>query len=151
MRACGLRVDAYDRAMTTKLATGYVTTLDNQIDQSTGTVRLRAAFDNKNGMLFANQFVNAKMLVEEKRGVTLLATAAVQRNTQTTYVYFVKPDQTVTIRNVKVGTTNGDVTEMTSGVSPGDEIVLTGVDKLQDGSKVQAHIEDTPQPGGPNE
>ena len=102
-------------------------------------------------MLFANQFVNAKMLVEEKRGVTLLATAAVQRNTQTTYVYLVKPDQTVTIRNVKVETTNGDITEMTSGVSPGDEIVMTGVDKLQEGSKVQAHIEDTPQAGGPNE
>jgi multidrug efflux system membrane fusion protein len=146
-----LRVDAYDRAMTTKLATGYVTTLDNQIDQTTGTVRMRATFDNKNGMLFANQFVNAKMLVEEKRGVTLLSTAAVQRNTQTTYVYLVKPDQTVTIRNVKVGTTNGDVTEMTSGVSPGDEIVMTGVDKLQEGSKVQVHVENTPQTEGPNE
>jgi multidrug efflux system membrane fusion protein len=91
------------------------------------------------------------MLVEEKRGVTLLSTAAVQRNTQTTYVYLVKPDQTVTIRNVKVGTTNGDVTEMTSGVAPGDEIVMTGVDKLQEGSKVQVHVENTPQTEGPNE
>ena len=141
-----LRVDAYDRAMTTKLAAGYVTTLDNQIDQTTGTVRLRATFDNKNGMLFPNQFVNAHLLVEEKRGVTLLATAAVQRNTQTTYVYFVKPDQTVTIRDVQVGTTNGDVTEITSGVSPGDVVVMTGVDKLQEGSKVRAHIEDAQQP-----
>jgi multidrug efflux system membrane fusion protein len=145
-----LRVDAYDRAMTTKLATGYVTTLDNQIDQTTGTVRLRATFDNKNGMLFANQFVNARLLIEEKRGVTLLASAAVQRNTRTTYVYFVKPDQTVTIRNVAVGTSNGNVSEITSGVSPGDEIVMTGVDKLQEGSKVQAHIENTPEPQGAN-
>jgi multidrug efflux system membrane fusion protein len=145
-----LRVDAYDRAMTTKLATGYVTTLDNQIDQTTGTVRLRATFDNKNGMLFANQFVNARLLIEEKRGVTLLASAAVQRNTRTTYVYFVKPDQTVTIRNVTVGTSNGNVSEITSGVSPGDEIVMTGVDKLQEGSKVQAHIENTPEPQGAN-
>jgi multidrug efflux system membrane fusion protein len=141
-----LRVDAYDRAMTTKLAAGYVTTLDNQIDQTTGTVRLRATFDNNNGMLFPNQFVNARLLVEEKNGVTLLATAAIQRNTQTTYVYFVKPDQTVTIRNVKVGTTNGEVSEITSGISPGDVVVMTGVDKLQEGSKVQAHIEDASQP-----
>ncbi len=97
-------------------------------------------------MLFPNQFVNAHLLVEEKRGVTLLPTAAVQRNTQTTYVYFVKPDQTVTIRDVQLGTTNGDVTEITSGVSPGDVVVMTGVDKLQEGSKVQAHIEDAQQP-----
>jgi multidrug efflux system membrane fusion protein len=109
-------------------------------------VRLRATFDNNNGMLFPNQFVNARLLVEEKNGVTLLATAAIQRNTQTTYVYFVKPDQTVTIRNVKVGTTNGEVSEITSGISPGDVVVMTGVDKLQEGSKVQAHIEDASQP-----
>lgn len=135
-----LRVDAYDREMTKRLSTGYLTTIDNQIDQTTGTLKLRATFDNKEGMLFANQFVNAKLLVEEKRNITLLPSAAIQRNSQTTYVYLVKPDQTVTIRNVGIGTTDGDNSEITSGLSPGEVVVMTGVDKLQEGSKVQVHM-----------
>jgi len=136
-----LRVDAYDREMVKRLSTGYLTTIDNQIDQTTGTLKLRATFDNKDGMLFANQFVNARLLVEEKRNVTLLPSAAVQRNSQTTYVYVVKPDQTVAIRNVTIGTTDGDNSEVTSGLSPGEVVVMTGVDKLQEGSKVQAHMD----------
>jgi membrane fusion protein, multidrug efflux system len=142
-----LRVDAYDRAMTTKLATGSLETIDNQIDPTTGTVKLRATFSNQDNALFPNQFVNAKLLVEEKTRVTLLPTAAIQRNSQSTYVYRVKPDSTVTIQTVKVGTTEGTESEITSGLSPGDTVAMTGVDKLQEGSKVVVHLQQA-QPAG---
>jgi multidrug efflux system membrane fusion protein len=135
-----LRVDAYDREMKTKLAQGWVTTLDNQIDQTTGTVKVRATFDNKGNALFPNQFVNARLLVEEKHGVTLLPTAAIQRNSQMTYVYVVKRDSTVSVRPVTLGTMEGEESEVTAGLSPGDLVVMTGVDKLQEGSKVSAQI-----------
>lgn len=147
-----LRVDAYDRAMTTKIATGSLSTLDNQIDPTTGTVKLRATFPNTDNSLFPNQFVNARLLVEEKHSVTLLPTAAVQINTQQTYVWFVKPDSTVTVRQIKTGTKEGDETEITSGLSPGDEVVMTGVDRLQEGSKVHAQLESSggSQPSAPS-
>jgi membrane fusion protein, multidrug efflux system len=135
-----LRVDAYDRDWKAKLAEGYLATLDNQIDQTTGTLKLRAIFGNENDALFPNQFVNARLLVQEKQGVTLLPTAAIQRNSQQTYVWVVKPDSTVTVRPVTVGTTEGDHAEITSGVSPGEVVVMTGVDKLQEGSKVTPHF-----------
>jgi multidrug efflux system membrane fusion protein len=135
-----LEVDAYDRAAKTKLAQGSLTTLDNQIDPTTGTLKLRATFGNANGSLFPNQFVNARLLVEERRGVTLMPTAAVQRNSSATYVYLVKPDSTVTVRNITIGTAEGDDSEVTSGLVPGDEVVMTGVDKLQEGTKVNAQI-----------
>jgi len=135
-----LRVDAYDREMKAKIAQGWVTTLDNQIDQTTGTVRMRATFDNKANALFPNQFVNARLLVEEKHGVTLVPTAAVQRNSQTTYVFLVKPDSTVTVRPITIGTTEGYDSEVPSGLSPGDVVVMTGVDKLQEGSKVRVQM-----------
>jgi multidrug efflux system membrane fusion protein len=131
-----LPVDAWDREMKNKLASGSLATLDNEIDQTTGTLKLRANFDNANRTLYPNQFVNARLLQQEKTGVTLLPSAAIQRNTNNTYVYLVKPDSTVTIRTIKVGTTEGDQTEVTSGLSPGDTVVMTGVDKLQEGSKV---------------
>lgn len=136
-----LQVDAYDRTNTTKIATGYLETIDNQIDPTTGTVKLRARFSNQDGALFPNQFVNARLLVEVKRGVTLAPSAAVQRNSQVTYVYVVKPDSTVTMQMVKVGTTEGNESEITSGLSPGQVVVMTGVDKLQEGSKVRVHLE----------
>jgi membrane fusion protein, multidrug efflux system len=135
-----LRVDAYDRDWKAKLAEGSLTTLDNQIDQTTGTLKLRATFANENDALFPNQFVNARLLVEEKHGVTLLPTAAIQRNSQSTYVWVVKPGSTVTVRPVTVGTTEGDHAEITSGVAPGEVVVMTGVDKLQEGSKVTPHF-----------
>lgn len=136
-----LGVDAYDRAMTTRIAQGTLTTLDNQIDPSTATLKLRATFENRDSALFPNQFVNARLLVEEKRGVTLVPTAVVQRNSQTTYVYLVKPDSTVTVRPITTGTSEGDDTEVTAGLAPGDIVVMTGVDKLQEKSKVSAHID----------
>jgi membrane fusion protein, multidrug efflux system len=135
-----LTVDAYDRDMKNKLADGRLMTFDNQIDPTTATLKLRATFDNKNNGLFPNQFVNARLLVEEKQGVTLIPTATIQRSSQITYVYLVKPDSTVTVRTVKVGTTEGDQSEITNGLSPGDVVVMTGVDKLQDGSKVNVHF-----------
>jgi multidrug efflux system membrane fusion protein len=137
-----LQVAAYDRDMSNILATGSLTTIDNQIDQTTGTVKLRATFNNPNGKLFPNQFVNAKLLVQQKRGVTLLASAAIQRNSRANYVFLVKPDQTVTIRNITLGTSDGENTEVTSGLNPGDTVVMTGVDRLQEGSKVVVHFEE---------
>jgi len=132
-----LRVDAYDREMTKKIAQGWLETIDNQIDPTTGTVKLRANFDNRDGALFPNQFVNARLLVEEKHGVTLIPTAVVQRNSQRTYVFLVKPDSTVTVKTITIGTTEGDESEVSSGLAPGDEVVMTGVDRLQEGTKVR--------------
>jgi membrane fusion protein, multidrug efflux system len=131
-----LTVDAWDRELKNKLASGTLSTVDNLIDQTTGTLKLRATFDNEKRTLFPNQFVNARLLQQEKTGVTLLQSAAIQRNTNDTYVYLIKPDNTVTVRNIKIGTTEGDQSEITSGLSPGDKVVMTGVDKLQEGSKV---------------
>ena len=131
-----LEVDAFDRQAKTKRAQGTLTTLDNQIDPTTGTLKLRATFANANSALFPNEFVNARLLVQVKRGVTLAPAAAIQRNAQSTYAYVVKPDSTVTIRTVAIGTTEGDDAEVTSGLAPGDVIVLSGVDKLQEGSHV---------------
>jgi multidrug efflux system membrane fusion protein len=136
-----LPVDAFDRDMKTKLSSGTLTTIDNEIDQSTGTVKLRATFNNSHNELFPNQFVIARLLEEEKRGVVLVPSAAVQRNSQNTYVYVVKPDSTVTVRQVKLGTNDDTNTEIVSGVAQGDVVVLTGVDKLQEGSKVTVHLE----------
>jgi multidrug efflux system membrane fusion protein len=133
-----LHVDALDRDGRTTLAEGELTTLDNQIDQTTGTLKLRATVPNADEALFPNQFVNTRVLVEEKKGVTLVPNAAVQRNGTTTYVYVVKPDQSVTLRTVKVGTTDTDQSEILSGISPNERIVVQGVDKLQEGTKVAA-------------
>ena len=133
-----LKVDAFDREMTTKIGQGTLSTMDNQIDPTTGTVKLRATFDNQAGSLFPNQFVNARLLVEEKQGVILIPTATIQRNVQVTYVYLVKPDSSVTVRNITTGTSEGDETEVVSGLSNNDEVVMTGVDKLMEGSKIKA-------------
>jgi membrane fusion protein, multidrug efflux system len=136
-----LPVDAYDRTNTAEVAAGYLETIDNQIDPTTGTVKLRATFSNSDGALFPNQFVNARLQVEERRGVTLVPTAAVQRNSQATYVYLVNPNSTVTMKIIKVSMTEGNDTEVASGLSPGQIVVMTGVDKLQEGSKVRVHLE----------
>lgn len=135
-----LEVDAWDRGMTKKLAQGTLSTIDNQIDQTTGTVRLRSTFDNKGDALYPYQFVNARLLVQEKSGVVLLNQAAIQRNSNATFVFLVQPDSTVTSRNIQVGTIEGDDAEVTSGLAQGDVVVLTGADKLQEGSKVTVQI-----------
>jgi multidrug efflux system membrane fusion protein len=136
-----LPVDAWDRDQTHKVATGTLVTVDNQIDQTTGTVRLRADFPNTDDALFPNQFVYARLLVQQKQGVTLLATAAIQRTTTSTYVWLVKPDSTVTARNITLGTSEGDQSQVLSGLEPGDVVVMTGVDKLNEGGRVNAQIQ----------
>jgi multidrug efflux system membrane fusion protein len=136
-----LGVEAWDRAGQRKIASGTLSTLDNQIDQTTGTLRLRAVFPNADNSLYPNQFVNTRMLVEQKRGVVLISTAALQRSTNGTFVYALKPDSSVTIRTVTVGTTEGEDSEVTSGLQAGDAVVETGVDKLNEGTHVVATFE----------
>ena len=135
-----LSVDAYDRTgLTKKLASGSLLTTDNQIDPSTGTLKLKATFPNTDNALFPNQFVNVKMLVDMKTGVILVPMAAIQHGNQGTFVYVVDTDaNTVSVQNVQVGTTalDGSNAEITTGLDEGDVVVTDGVDKLKDGSKV---------------
>ncbi len=111
-------MDAYDRDFKNKIATGSVLALDNQIDQTTGTVKIKAIFANENHALFANQFVNARLLVDTLRGAVIVPTAAIQRSPQSTFVYVVKPDSTVDMRNVDVQLTQGDDTAIGKGSLP---------------------------------
>jgi multidrug efflux system membrane fusion protein len=140
----GLHVDAVDREMKNRIAQGTLTTIDNVIDQTTGTVRIRATFDNRDNRLFPNQFVNARLLVQQKHNVVLLPSAAIQRSSNQTYVYVVKPDSTVTMRTVSVGVTEGEDSEITSGLADGETVAMTGVDKLIEGSRVNAQIPGEP-------
>jgi len=143
-----LPVDAYDRDVKNKLASGSLLTLDNQIDQSTGTIRLKAVFPNEDNSLFPNQFVNAKMLVDTMHDVVLVPAAAVQRSSQGMFVYVVQPDQTVQIRNVTVTTTQGELSAIGSGLKQGELVVTDGVDKLRQGAKVAVQLAANPvKPG----
>jgi multidrug efflux system membrane fusion protein len=135
-----LMVEAYNRDLKQKLATGTLLTIDNQIDLNTGTVRCKAVFPNEDNTLFPNQFVNARLLVDTKRDTTIVPAAAVQRSPQATFVYVVKDDSTVEVRNVVVGVTEGDDTSIDSGLSPGEVVVTEGVDRLQRGTKVAARL-----------
>jgi multidrug efflux system membrane fusion protein len=135
-----LTAEAWDRDFMRKLATGVLKTVDNEIDPSTGTVKLRADFDNRDSALFPNQFVNVRLLVEEKHNVILLTSAAVQMSSNSRYVYLVRSDSTVTVRQITQGVMEGGDAEVTSGLNPGDTVVMTGVDKLAEGSKVLAQI-----------
>jgi multidrug efflux system membrane fusion protein len=142
-----LHVEAWDRENKNKLSDGTLETIDNQIDPTTGTLRLRANFENKAGKLFPSQFVNARLLVEEKTGIVLVPNEAIQRS-NTTYVWLIKPDQTVTVRNIKVGVTEGSQTEITEGVQAGDLMVTVGVDRLVEGSRVNAQVPGEAPVGG---
>jgi len=143
-----LPVFAYDHDLRTKLAAGKLVTIDNQIDQTTGTVKLKAVFDNADLTLFPNQFVNARMLIDTRRGAVLLPVAAVQHSPQSAFVYVVKPDHTVEVRNVTVGIVEGDRASIEKGVQAGDEVVIDGIDKLRQGAAVNARIVDTPLRAG---
>jgi membrane fusion protein, multidrug efflux system len=131
-----LPATAFDRSNTTKLANGELRTLDNQIDTTTGTVKLRAQFANDDEALFPNQFVNVTLLVDTLKGVTVMPAAAVQRGAPGTFVYLLNADQSVTVKPVKLGVANGDRVAVDSGLSPGDRVVIDGADKLRNGSKV---------------
>ena len=130
-----LAVDAFDRTQQTKLSSGALLTFDNQIDTTTGTIKLKAVFPNGDNALFPNQFVNARLLVSTQHGVILIPSVAIQRNATDSFVYVVKPDQTVAMQNVTAGTTDGNVTAV-EGVKAGDVIAVDGFDKLQNGVKV---------------
>jgi multidrug efflux system membrane fusion protein len=131
-----LPVAAWDRANTAQLAEGKLATLDNQIDTTTGTVKLRADFANAKNELFPSQFVNARLLVDTLHDATIVPTPAVQRGAPGTYVYVVNPDNTVSVRPIKIGPADGDKTAVTSGLKPGEQVVIDGADRLRDKAKV---------------
>ena len=135
-----LTVEAWDRDLKTKLASGKLLTIDNAIDQTTGTLRLKAVFDNEDEALFPNQFVNARLLVDTLKGEIVVPAAAIQRNQQSTFVYVVKPDKTVALRPVNVRLTEGDNSAIDDGLSPGETVVIEGVDKLQPGMRVAVRM-----------
>jgi membrane fusion protein, multidrug efflux system len=139
MQRTSLQVDAYSRDDTTKLASGKLLTIDNQIDQTTGTGRLKAVFSNEDSVLWPNQFVNVHLLLETRKGATVVPSAAVQQGPQGTYVFVVKADNTVEARNVAVATTEANLSQITSGVAPNETVVTDGQDKLQNGSHVEPH------------
>jgi multidrug efflux system membrane fusion protein len=132
-----LSVEAYDREMREKLAAGSLLTADNQIDPTTGTVRLKAIFPNQKNELFPNQFVNARLLVELRRGATVVPSPAIQRGPQGTFVFLVKADQTATVRPVTVGEVQGGEASIKSGLSPGELVVVDGADRLREGTRVE--------------
>jgi multidrug efflux system membrane fusion protein len=131
-----LTVDAYNRDRTRKLSSGYLLTTDNQIDQTTGTLKLKAVFENRDGTLFPMQFVNVRLLVEVKRQQVIVPAVAIQRGSQGTYVYVVKPDSTADVRVVTTGVSEGGNTSIDRGIEVGENVVIDGADKLQPGTKV---------------
>ncbi|MGH8541567.1 MAG: MdtA/MuxA family multidrug efflux RND transporter periplasmic adaptor subunit [Stenotrophobium sp.] len=131
-----LDVTAYDRSSTNELADGKLLAIDNQVDPTTGTVKLRAEFGNKDLALFPNQFVNARLLIDTLHDVIVIPNAAVQRGTPGTYVYLIKPDNTVTARPVTLGPVDGEQVAITAGLKAGDVVVVDGADKLKDGAKI---------------
>ena len=133
-----LPVEAYDRDDTTKIATGKLLTIDNQIDTTTGTYKLKSEFGNEKNSLFPNQFVNIHLLVDTRRNVTIVPSTAVQRGPQGTYVYLAQKDNSVKIRPVTMALTSGNSVGITKGLQAGDVVVVDGQDKLQDGSKIDA-------------
>jgi membrane fusion protein, multidrug efflux system len=131
-----LPVAAYDRSGRTKIATGSLLTFDNQIDTTTGTVKLRAQFDNADNALFPNQFVNVELLVDVMHDTPVVPSSAIQRGAPGTFVYLVNADNTVAVRKVELGPVNGDRVAIKSGLAPGDQVVVDGADKLRDGATI---------------
>jgi multidrug efflux system membrane fusion protein len=144
-----LPVVAFDRANTVKLATGTLAMLDNQIDTSTGTIKLKAEFANDDQSLFPNQFVNAQLQVDVLHGATLMPSAAIQRGAQGIFVYVIKDDGTVTVRPVKLGPSDGVNVAVQSGLQVGERLVVDGADKLREGAQVTVPDPAQAQPGVP--
>lgn len=141
-----LAVTAMDRGNTVKLATGTLTNIDNQIDTATGTFKMRAQFENADESLFPNQFVNVQLLVETLHDQTVVPTSAIQRGAPGTFVYVVGADNTVSVRPVKLGVSQGERQAIVSGLQPGDTVVTDGVDRLRDGAKVVLPGQQPPPP-----
>lgn len=139
-----LSVTAFDREQKNSLATGSLLSIDNQIDPTTGTVKLKAIFPNSDGALFPNQFVNARIRVDTLHNATLVPNAAIQRSPQSTFVFAVNPDNTVAIKNVEVKFSERDQSAIARGLEPGQTVVVDGVDKLQPGVKVVSRAPETP-------
>lgn len=135
-------VIAYDRDLRRRLADGMLLTIDNQVDSTTGTVKFKALFENADSALFPNQFVNARLLFDTRHGAVIIPTAALQRSPQSTYVYVVAKDKTVKMRNIVATLTEGDNVAVDSGLAAGEVVVIDGLDKLQDGTRVQTTMAD---------
>jgi multidrug efflux system membrane fusion protein len=132
-----LQVSAYGRSDATPVGTGTLESIDNEIDTTTGTVKLRATFPNADESLFPNQFVNVRLLVQTLSGVTVAPVAAIQHGAPGTFVYLIKPDGTVAVQKVETGVTEGDRVQIVSGLKAGDKVVVDGADRLRDGAKVK--------------
>ena len=141
-----LPVEAYNRDLSQRLAGGTLLSVDNQIDPATGTVRLRAVFPNEGNELFPNQFVNARLLVDTRRGVIVIPAAAIQRGPQDTFVYVVRPDRAATVRSVTVGEIQEGSASIKTGLSPGELVVLDGADRLREGSRVELRTQSSGPP-----
>ncbi|HUH66155.1 MAG TPA: MdtA/MuxA family multidrug efflux RND transporter periplasmic adaptor subunit [Syntrophales bacterium] len=132
-----MQVIALNREQTKKVAEGFLLTVDNQIDPTTGTVRMKALFPNKNNELFPNQFVNARLLIGVRKDTTIVPTAALQQSTRGTFVYVVTPELTAQVRPVKAGPTEGDNVSIDEGLQPGEIVVVEGADRLREGNTVE--------------
>ncbi len=133
-----LNVEAFDRDNSAKIASGKLLTIDNTIDVTTGTYKLKAVFNNEDNVLFPNQFVNVHLLVNTLKNVVIVPTTAILRGSQGVYVFSVSPDGTVKVRMITVAETNGNVTGISAGLNPGESVVIDGQDKLQEGTKVES-------------
>jgi multidrug efflux system membrane fusion protein len=140
-------VDAFDRDDTDKIESGKLLTIDNQIDTTTGTYKLKAVFDNSKNQLFPNQFVNIHLLVDVRKGLVVVPAAAIQRGPQGTYVYAIDSTNTAKIRTVTLAQTTGNSVGLSSGLNGGELVVIDGQDKLQEGSKVNATVSNGSQGG----
>ncbi|HEY3790486.1 MAG TPA: MdtA/MuxA family multidrug efflux RND transporter periplasmic adaptor subunit [Bradyrhizobium sp.] len=140
---------ALDRSGARKIADGTLQTFDSQIDPTTGTIKLRAQFPNETEALYPNQFVNVQLLLDTHKDVTIMPTAGVQRGVPGTFVYLVNADDTVSVRKIELGVTDGDRVEVRSGLQPGDRIVVDGADKLRDGAKINVRAEVSSDPNAP--
>ena len=142
-------VDAFDREGRTKIATGTLVAIDNQIDPTTGTVRLKASYGNTDGVLYPNQFVNARVLIDVLHDAVLAPAEAIQRGPQGAYVYVVKPDKVVQMRRVQLGPSEGAVIAVRSGVTDSEALVVDGAEKVQDGARVEPSVRKAGPAGAP--
>ena len=147
MKGGQLAVEAFDREMKLKLASGELTTVDNQIDPTTGTVKLKAVFTNRGSELFPNQFVNARLLVDIKKDAIIVPSAAIQKNPQGAFVFVLNQDKSVTMKQIKTGLSQGGETSVVDGLEVGEHVVVDGAERLRDGSKVEVKDRDQTKKG----
>jgi membrane fusion protein, multidrug efflux system len=142
-----LAVDAWDRDQKNKLASGFLLSSDNQIDTTTGTIKMKAQFPNPDGLLFPNQFVNVRMVVDTKTGATIIPMAAIQRGARGTIAYVVKEDKTISMRPITLGPVENDMVAIDGSIAPGELVVVDGIDRLREGAKVEVSAPFVPRQG----